>query len=238
MRTSLDIIIKFSDTNSKSALRFGSMIDIMQDCMNYQSETLGLGVEYQRRTGRAWILSSWQIEIRGEFDYNEKVTATTWPYYFKGVCGKRNSVIARAAGNKENVVLADSVWAMLDVNKGCLSRLNEEDISLYECEEKLDMEYKKGKIAGAESYEKLEPFVVRKYQLDFNNHMNNGWYVKLAEEFIEDNTRVKRIRVEYRKSAVYGDIVVPYVAREDGRMLVELKSIADERYAVIEFEYK
>ena len=45
MRTSLDTRIKFSDTDSNTEVKFGNMIDIMQDCMNLQSETAGVGVD-------------------------------------------------------------------------------------------------------------------------------------------------------------------------------------------------
>ncbi len=237
MKTSVKTRIKFSDKNFKSELKFGSMIDMIQDCMNHQSESLGLGVRHQISTKKAWILSSWYIEIEGQFEYDEEVIVSTWPYEFKGVCGRRNATIARAGEENNYIIKVDSLWAVVDTEKGKLVRVPDEDIRLYTCDEPLAMDYKKKKILKGSHYEKKNPFTVRKYQMDFNNHMNNGWYIKLAEEFIENNTSVKTIRAEYKKAALYGQKVIPYVSYEEDRTVVELRSEDEELFAVIEFKH-
>ena len=237
MRTSLDTRIKFSDTDSNTEVKFGNMIDNMQDCMNLQSETAGVGVDYQLKTKRAWILSSWQLEFCGELKYGEKVEASTWPYMFKGACGKRNAIITRADGDKEPLVLANSIWALFDVERGVLCRFTDEDIKSCECEPPLAMDYKKGKIARQDfEYTRYPEFIVRKYQLDFNHHMNNSWYVKLAEEFLDSHRGIQSMRVEYKKQAVLGDVMIPYVGQDEtGRIVVELRTDTQELFAVVEF---
>lgn len=235
MRTSLDTRIKFSDIDSCSEVRFGSLIDIMQDCMNMQSEATGTGVAYQQQTKRAWILSAWQLNFHDSLRYGDSVTAETWPYMFKGACGRRNAVI-RKVGEKDPVVLADSIWALFDVEKGCLCRLTEKDRLAYACEEPLVMDHQKGKIVRLQQYREYPAFTVRHYQLDFNRHMNNSWYVKLAEEFLENREGIRSLRVEYKKQALLGDTVIPYVGDdESGRRVVELRNPAQEVFAVIEF---
>lgn len=235
MKTSMTRNIKFSETDDTSVLRIGKVIDFLQDCSNYQSELIGAGIEYQNSRNRAWILSSWQIEIRGQFRYGDDVIVSTWAYDFKGACGRRNFSIASAASPEENIILADSVWALFDTGKGMLTRVMEDDVKPYGCEAKLDMDYTRKKILRAQTYEEKEHFVVRKYQLDLNNHMNNAWYVKVAEEFIEDEKLVNSVRVEYRKSAKYSDILIPFVAKEEKRLVVELRSTEGELYAIVQF---
>lgn len=235
MKTSMIRTIRFSETDENNLLGIGKMIDLLQDCSNYQSELLGLGIEYQRNSSKAWILSSWQIEIRKPLKYDDDVVVSTWAYDFRGACGRRNFAIAEASSPEDYVVLADSVWALYDSEKGGLVRVRQEDVEPYGCGERLPMEQIKKKIVRAKSYEEKVPFVVRRYQLDLNNHMNNAWYVRLAEEFIENKLLVNSVRVEYRKSAKYSDWIVPYVAEEEKRLVVELRNTDGELYAIVEF---
>ena len=55
------------------------------------------------------------------------------------------------------------------------------------------------------------PVKVRKYHIDTNHHVNNCQYVQMAVELLEENgveTDFQSLRVEYKKSAVYGDILI------------------------------
>ena len=52
-------------------------------------------------------------------------------------------------------------------------------------------------------------FAVRKYHIDTNEHVNNCQYVQMAMEYIEHAGDIRQVRVEYKNSAVYGDIIVP-----------------------------
>ena len=239
MKSSITTRIRFSEADNNCKASFGQLINYFQDCSNYQSDLLGAGIEYQKKTKRAWILSSWQLDINGTLEYGDEIVVSTWPYGFKGVCGRRNFTIAKATEPQNCIVLADSIWVMYDMEKEMLSRITPEDASIYGCDEKLEMEYAKGKIARASDYEVKEPFQVRKYHLDFNGHMNNAWYVRLAEEFLEEcsenRQKVRRLRVEYKKSAKYQDVMVPCVAKEKDRLLVELRNPQDEIYAIVEF---
>ena len=48
---------------------------------------------------------------------------------------------------------------------------------------------------------------------------------------------VHQMRVEYKKSAVYGDMIYPRIAAEDDRTVVELCDENAKPYAVIEFRF-
>lgn len=238
MKSSITSRVRFSQLDPNEKLPLGAIVDYLQDCSNDQSESLGVGVDYQRKTGRAWILMSWQINITENIYNNEEIIVTTWPYMFNNACGHRNFTIAKASDPERNIIEADSVWIIFNTNKNCLSRISQEDIQKYECEEKLPMPFIKKKIIRAAEYEQKPSFPVRYFQLDINHHMNNAWYVKMAEEYIPKDQFIKSIRIEYKKSAKYGDIVVPFVKYEEERYLVELRNTENELYAIVEFGVK
>ena len=91
------------------------------------------------------------------------------------------------------------------------------------------------KIALPERGEEKEPVQVARFHIDTNHHMNNEKYVQVAEEYLPAGYEVNRLRAEYKKAAVLGDILYPTVMEENGQITVLL---ADERrnpYAVIQF---
>lgn len=77
---------------------------------------------------------------------------------------------------------------------------------------------------------------MRKYHIDTNEHVNNCQYVQMALEVLPEETRVRQIRVEYKKSAVLGDVIFPKVAREEKRIVTELCDENGKPYAVIEIK--
>ena len=98
------------------------------------------------------------------------------------------------------------------------------------------MPYEGRKIAMPEKCESLPPFPVRRYHIDTNEHVNNCQYVQMALESVPQETVVKQLRVDYKKSAVLGDMIFPKMSAEDGRIVVELCDGEGRPYAVVELK--
>ena len=48
--------------------------------------------------------------------------------------------------------------------------------------------------------------------------------------------KVRQLRVDYKKSAVLGDVICPRVSEEDGRIVTELCDGNGKPYAVVEIK--
>lgn len=226
--------VKFSEIDENGELSFGKIVDYIQDCSSYESECLGLGVEHQNETGRAWILSSWYIRINGKIKHKDEVEVSTWASSFTKITGCRNYTI-KFVGEDYNLVEAKANWVMFDMKKQSIARIAPEDIEKYELEPPLDMPELPRRIKSGETYERKEGIKVQKYHLDINRHMNNAWYIKLAEEFIDNKEKINVIRAEYKNSAKYNELIIPFVCREEDRYVIELRNENNDIYAVIEF---
>ena len=55
-----------------------------------------------------------------------------------------------------------------------------------------------------------------------------------AAEALREEMLVRQVRVEYKRSAVLGDMICPRTAREEERTVVELCSAEGKPYAVVE----
>ena len=225
--------IRFSEIDHTEQITLPGIVNYFQDCSIFQSEDIGFGIEYLKGQKRAWVLSSWQVVADRYPRLGEKIRVSTWASGFKGMLGSRNFCMEDETGMR--VAYANSLWVYMDVEKGRPARPDRREIELYGTEEPLPMEYAPRKIELPGNLEDGEPFPVRKYHIDTNEHVNNCQYVQMAQEALKEPMDVRKLRVEYKKSAVYGDIIYPRTAYEEDRAVVELCDGAGKAYAVVEF---
>ena len=229
-----DSRVRYSEISKEGTLALGSIINYMQDCSTFQSEDLGIGVEYLKEQKKVWLLNSWQLQIEKLPVLGERITVGTWAYGFKGMYGYRNFVINDKNG--KHLVKANSIWVFYDLEKGRPAKVTEETLEAYGNEPKLDMEYTGRKVPMPEGGIQKDPFPVRKYQIDTNGHVNNGQYIRMAQECIPTLSVITGLRAEYKKSAVFGDCIYPVVVvkAEEG-YTVSLNDKEGKAYAVIAF---
>ena len=95
-------------------------MDYFQDVSTFQSEDLGLGVEYLKGIGMAWVMSAWQIVIHDYPKLGDRIRAGTFPYEFRGFMGMRNFFLDGEDGRR--MVEANSVWTLMNLEKGIPAR--------------------------------------------------------------------------------------------------------------------
>ena len=228
-----DSKVRYSEIDHRGTMTLPALINYFQDCSTFQSESLGFGVKAAKEKKKAWILSYWQVVVERYPKLGEEITVGTFASDFKGLFGERNFVMLDKENNR--LSCANSLWVYMDMEKGRPILPDKEEIEAYGTEPKLDMDYEGRKIRPAEEYEEREAFPVRKYHIDTNEHVNNCQYVQMAMEYIEHTGDIRQVRVEYKNSAVYGDIIVPKVAAEETRTVVELCDESDRIFATVEF---
>ncbi len=227
-----DSKIRYSETDSEGKLTMASLLNYFQDCSTFQSEELGVGVTWLKKKRRVWVLSSWQIAVERYPGLCEEVRIGTFPYDFKGFLGYRNFFMMTKDG--EMLAKANSLWSLLDTETGRPAMADAEMMEKYALGERLPMEYLSRKIAVPKDETLCEPVVVKKHHLDTNHHVNNGQFVDIAMEFLPADFTVKQLRAEYRKQAFLNDVFYPYVAEEEGGIVISLKDEQERPYAVVE----
>ena len=225
--------IRYSETDRSGKLPVPGILDYFQDCSVFQSEELGLGVKYLAERHRAWVLNSWQLEIVRLPVECEAVTVETWASGFDKFHGTRNFTMKDQDG--KFLAYANSLWVYMDLETGRPAKPSEEEIQKYHAETPLEMEYQSRKIRTPKEWEEREPVRVKRDWIDSNHHVNNSYYVKAAYNELPEDVSVKRLQVEYRRQALYGDVLYPKTAREDSRIMVALCDQKGRPYAVTEF---
>ena len=204
--------IRYSETDSNAELTLESLIDYFQDCSTFQTQDGPASMGYLREKGLVWVLSSWQIVVNRYPKLCEEVVIGTVPYDLRGAIGYRNFFMDTKDG--ERLAVANSIWTLVDVEKGFPSRITPEIVEAYPLDERLDMEYEGRKIEISDEDERFwgEEIQVKQHNLDTNNHVNNGQYVRLAMDSLpKRDFKVVAMRAEYKKQSRLGDVLCPVV---------------------------
>ncbi len=225
--------VRFSEIDHTRKMTLPGIINYFQDCSIFQSEEIGYGLEYLNKQKKAWMLSAWQIVIERYPKLGEEITVSTWASGFKGICGDRNFCMRDEAG--EITACANSLWVYMDLQKGRPAKPEADEVEAYGVSKPLGMERAPRKIDIPENMTELQSFPVRRYHIDTNEHVNNCQYVQMAKEVYEGEEPIRQVRAEYKKSAVYNDIIMPRAGREDNRTVVELCNVEGQAFAVVEF---
>ena len=228
--------VRYSECNNHHEATLTALLDYLQDCCTFQSEDLGIGLDFLTENHTAWILSSWQVDILRYPKLGEQLLISTWPYEMRDFFGLRNFKIEDAQG--ELILGADSVWVCVDTDSGKPMRPLPQMIEKYPPEPKLDMEYLGRKLPRLPQGEERTPIHVPHYFIDTNQHVNNAKYILIGEECLPENFKVHRIWAEYRRPAVLGDVICPHVSVEPSCTAVGLCNEDGAAYANLLFYEK
>ena len=233
MSYSFESRVRFSEIGENGCLDLPGVLDYFQDCCTFESEKTGLAMEVLKVQKRAWVLSAWQVVVKRYPKLGENIKVITIPYGFRGFIGMRNFILETAGGEK--LAWANSYWSFINTETGVPEKLTPADTEPYDLGDKIDMDYAPRKIALPKEREKQEAFAVQKHHLDTNHHVNNCQYIRMAADYLPEAFRVSQLRVEYKRQAVLGNVIVPEVYAADGKVAVILNAEDNEPYAVVEF---
>lgn len=228
-----DSRVRYSEVDAQGELTWLSLMDYFQDCSVFHSEQHNVGVSYLSEHHIAWMLSSWQICLNRMPKLAEHITIQTWAYGIKNFYGYRNFSMNDSEGQR--LAYANSVWILVDTQTGRPVRVPEELPEIYGLDAPLPMETRSRKIAVPKDYVEKEHLVVPSYFIDTNQHMNNSRYVQVARQYLPEASRVREVRVEYRRAASQSDVLVPRVTGMSDSVVVVLCAPDGSPYAVVEF---
>lgn len=226
-------VVRYSEVDADGFMKLPSILDLMQDCCIFQSEELGIGLDFLRSANRVWALSSWQVIIRRYPNMGERLKAYTWPYRFQSFLGYRNFKIEDARG--EEIACANSIWAFLDTKSGRPARIPKGLSEKYPFEPPYPAEFADRRLRRPKDMQTAPAITAGRFCIDTNRHVNNGKYVLLAQEYLPEDFKAGSLRAEYKKSAVLADRIVPGIVEEEGKITVSLENEAGEPYAIVEF---
>ena len=240
---SFDSRVRYSECDEHGRLSLLSLINYMQDCTTFHSESIDRGVDYMRSRHQAWLIAAWQIEIRSLPHFCDDICVDTWCHSMGRTLATRNFVIRDASDNQ--LIRADSLWFIFDFDRERPVRIGEDQYVYLSDEPPLDMPATQRRLKVEGPAVEAPPIEVGELHLDTNRHVNNAQYLGMATNAIasvvgqdaashvED---IERICIQYKRQAVLGDTIVPRVHANEHVCTVDLADPSGDSFCIVRME--
>ena len=229
----LNYKVTTSTCDSEGRLKLYSALQMMQDCSEMWIDSEPEVKAYFARENMAQLLASRQVEVLRVPSFKEELRVTTSVYDMKPMFGFRNTFIYDADGRP--CYRTWSMGAFVDKATGKLKRVDDAVANTLLIEPQLEMNYRDRRIilpkGGGEAF---APIKVMRADIDYNRHVNNANYIRMAMELLPEDFEIKELRVEYRVAAKLGDTLTPTMYHIDDGFVIAL-SIGNEVSAIVEF---
>ena len=235
---SLKYKVTTSTCDCDGQLKLCSALQMMQDCSEMWIDSEPVVKQYFEEQNMAQLLATRQVDIIRVPHYKEELTVETSVYGMKPMFGFRNTFIYDAEGKP--CYKTWSMGAFVDKSMGKLKRVDDATINSMTIVPQLDMDYQDRRIILPKAQTPTEqgttgkPIPVMRADIDYNRHVNNANYIRMAMELLPDDFTVRRLRVEYRIAAKLGDTLTPTLFAGKDRIVVAL-AVDSGTSTIIEF---
>jgi len=231
---SLNYKVTTSTCDSNGKLKLFSALQMMQDCSEMWIESEPVVKNYFHQQNMTQLLATRQVEIVRAPEFKEELSVTTSVYDVKPMFGFRNTFIRDAQGNA--CFKTWSMGAFVDLSTGKLKRIDETTIKSITMDEQQEMDYRDRRIMlPKEGGKCLDAVKVMRADIDYNKHMNNANYVRIAMELLPEGFEATDLRMEYRVPAKLGDMLVPTFYQLDDNTIIIALAVDNNASAIIEF---
>lgn len=226
-------IVSSSNTDKHGNMKLFSALQWMQDCsvIDFMEDTDFF--EWLQANHVTPLVNFRQIEVVRVPVLREKLTCSTHVYDLQGAIGYRNTAIYDAQGNA--CYKSWSIAAFVNLETGRLGRIPREVQNALQFAPRLDMTYGSRKIElPSAPLTPLAPFRVLRDDIDYNNHVNNAQYIRIALECLPEDFQVSGLRVEYKKPVLPGSSIIPAITYGPNTAYVVLM-VEESVCCVVEF---
>ena len=232
--------IPLKDIGKDNKIKNRAVLEILENIACYHSDLVGYGVNNIKETKVTWILLDWKLKVINRPTYGQVLTVNTWGKGMNKFFTYRDYEIYD--NNNNLCAIATSKWALIDTEKGKMSRLTENIINAYKPENKTVFEENSlDKVKIPEEFSNTIKYEVIRKDIDINKHMHNLYYLDLAYEALPDEIYNKRpfdyVRITYKKEIKLGEKVNCKYVEQDGKYVIVIKS-EDETviHAIVELQ--
>lgn len=229
--------IGYRDINKDLKITNTAILNIFEDIAGMHAKIAGEGLKTSSTT---WVLTGYKVKINKRPEFEDRVTVYTWPTEMRNITASREFEIR----NQENEVLIMGLsnWAHIDLATKKLSKITEELSKKYGVElNKTNFnELKLKKIPEPESYLYEKTYVIDCNWIDANEHMNNIYYMELAQmvlpEEVRNNENFSNFEIMYKKEIKYNDKIRCFVSKENSSYIITIKNQdLSEVHTIIKF---
>lgn len=199
--------IRASEVGSGGQITLPALCSLFQEVAGNHALKLNFDITQLHEQDLTWVLHRMDIQIDRYPNWREKIMVETWPAAGDALRAYRDYRILDQEGNQIGACL--SYWMMINLKTRKPTRMPKEvlDLRLSEIDHVLPV--KSDRISSFEEADATKKFVVRKSDLDMNEHVNNARFVEWLMETYDDDKAylIKNIDIMFMRESHAGDMI-------------------------------
>ena len=185
-----------------------------------------------------WIMTGWDIRIMKLPANNEKFCIKTWVNSnISTFSSTREFLLMDTDGNP--CVKAQAYISILDLVRNRPVRFSDTDLARYKPEPDTVIEAPIKKIAAPKEFIAEKTLIIRRNDIDFNEHVHNTTYLALAMEVLPEDLyaeqKFQAIRINFKKALLLDDAATIKLASTENGYVVAIYKEADQLCCLVEF---
>lgn len=225
-----DYPIRSYECDKNGQLRLVTLLNIFQDAADSHANAMGLGYDFCRSKGLAWVGSNYHIRITRLPHWHETIKIITWPCEERRLGAIRDFRVEDEQGN--TIITAASQWILIDFNKKRPVGLRE-NLPEYQIIPERALATDFAKLPDLGQISRRTAFKVRYDDIDVNKHVNNAVYPLWATEAVDETFRLshvpEEIEIAFKKEGHYGEAIEALTEMDDLISLHSICTVDDNR---------
>ena len=217
--------IGYRDIDTNLKIKNSAILNLFEDIAGIHANLVGEGLKESETT---WLLTGYKVKIFKRPEYGDKVEVQTWGTEIKSITASREFEVRSESG--ELLIIGISNWVHINLKSKKIEKVSDKIAEGYQIEhEKTNFnEYKLKKLIPTEEYTYQKEYTIDWNWIDANNHMNNIFYLDLAEMVLPDELRKENnfnsFEIMYKKEIKYKDKVTCLCSESANECTITIKN--------------
>lgn len=203
-----DFTIRASEVDTSGKITCASIFSLFQEVAGNHALILNFDITDLHKKGLTWVLHRMDIKMSRFPKWRESITVETWPAAGDALRAYRNYRIIDANGKILGLCL--SYWMMINMETRRPTRMTEDILNTRLSDREHVLPVRSDKIPKFEEPSSQKKILVRRSDLDMNQHVNNARYLEWMQEPLNlgQISRIKKVDIVFMKESVYGDSII------------------------------
>lgn len=179
--------IRANEVDTTGTLSLPAICNFFQEVAGNNAKDLNFDITDMHEQNLTWVLHRMDIHLSGEAKWRETITVETWPAAGDAVRAYRNYRLLDHNGNEFGHCL--SYWMVMNIETRRPTRIPQEVLDTRLTDRPHVTEVKSNRILPFDDaqIDHRKEIIVRRSDLDMNNHVNNVRYLEWMLETIPQN---------------------------------------------------
>jgi acyl-ACP thioesterase len=195
--------VRYQDTDPRLRITPTALVGIMQEAAILHSEAVGRGIDYLSSRNLSWMIVQTRAQIKKPPAWRTPVRVTTWPSEMGRLLSRREFILSDEEGKP--FLTATTLWALMNTQKRRVTRGPAEVGNAYSVFEERALDGPFRRPPHCENPQMEKSFIIRRWEIDFNGHVNNlrylDWMLETLPDDIWEGYYICELNIRYQKEA-------------------------------------